>query len=75
MQDLLYKKKFDKIKKIWYESENAEMKTKIKCDKWYKDCIGEVSYSQPNFSSDTCLFNICTSHKKKKCNNNSYFGC
>lgn len=40
------------------------MKTKIKCDKWYKDCIGEVSYSQPNFSSDTCLFNICTSHKK-----------
>lgn len=58
------KKKFDKIKKIWYESENAEMKTKIKCDKWYKDCIGEVSYSQPNFSSDTCLFNICTSHKK-----------
>lgn len=58
------KKKFDKIKKIWYESENAEMKTKIKCDKWYKDCIGEVSYSQPNFSSDTCLFNIYTSHKK-----------
>lgn len=51
--------------KMWYESENAEM-TKIKCDKWYKDCIGEISYSQPNFSSDTCLFNICTSHKKKK---------
>lgn len=30
MQDLLYKKKFDKIKKIWYESENTEMKTKNK---------------------------------------------
>lgn len=55
--------------KMWYESENAEM-TKIKCDKWYKDCIGEISYSQPNFSSDTCLFNICTSHKKKKINSN-----
>lgn len=54
--------------KIWYESENAEMRTKIKCDKWYKDCIGEISYSQPNSSSDTCLFNICTctSHKKIK---------
>lgn len=53
--------------KVWYEieSENAEMRTKIKCDICYKDCIGEISYSQPISLSDTCLFNICTSHKKK----------